>query len=98
MSLPTGDGIGATHVVCEVISLVRAIGFLHAITLVEPIAIMPGPAGIHDGNIQGKELSMTTAAGILPTITVAAPGPVMDNGKAGWGTGVGTGAGGWIGA
>ena len=64
-------------------SFVRAMGFLQAITDVEPIAIIPGPAGIHEGNIQGKDVSITTAAGIFPTITVAAPGPLIDNGSAG---------------
>jgi len=53
--LPTGAGIGATQLVWEVMSFTRAMGFLQAITEVEPIAIMPGPPGTHPGSIHGND-------------------------------------------
>ena len=79
--------MGATQLVWDVMSFTRATGFLQAITDVEPMATIPGPPGTQPGNIQGSDWSITTAAGILHTMTVAAPGPVMVKGNAGWGKG-----------
>ena len=67
-------------------------------TVVEPIMIVPGPAGMHPGNKQGMVIEVTVAAGRLPIKTVGAPGGMMASGNPGCGSGVGAGAGGWIGA
>jgi hypothetical protein len=45
ITLPVGDGIGATQVVCAVRSLARAAGIPAIITVAEPIEMTPGPAG-----------------------------------------------------
>lgn len=58
---------------------------------------MPGPLGMQEGNVHGEVVSVSRAAGWLPMSTVGAPLMIV-NGTGGWGTGVGTGAGGWIGA
>jgi hypothetical protein len=47
--------------------------------------------------MQGCDMSMTRAAGMLPIITVGSPLMIV-NGMAGCGAGVGEGAAGWIGA
>ena len=71
----------------------RAAGKLSIMTVAEPLAIMPGPAGTHDGSVQILVKSVTLAAGLPPIITVGAP-LMIGSGRAGCGTGVGTGAGG----
>lgn len=90
---PTGLGIGATQLVCAVMSLIRAAGMLPIKTVAEPFAIIPGPAGTHPGNMHGRVVSVTRAAGKLPINTVGWP-LIIASGSAGCGTGVGTGAGG----
>ena len=67
-------------------------------TVAEPIAIMPGPAGMQAANMHGNVMSVARAAGIPPIMTVGAPGAIICRGIGGCGTGVGVGAGGWIGA
>ena len=96
-TLPVGPGIGATQPVCVVISPTRAAGMFSIITVAEPTMIIPGPLGTQDGRVQGVVVSITRAAGWLPISTVLAP-LMMVSGNAGWATGVGVGAGGWIGA
>src|SRR5215217_7212896 len=76
----------------------RAAGRPPIITFVEPIAIIPGPFGTHDGSMHGAVMLPTTAAGRLAIITVITALDTIGSGSAGCGTGVGTGAGGWIGA
>src|ERR1043165_3408501 len=95
--LPVGPGIGATQETCAVMSLTRAAGRLPISTVNEPRATMPGPAGTQPGSVQGVVVSVERAAGWLPTSTVNSP--VMSvSGRAGWAEGLGTGAGGWMGA
>ena len=60
---PTGDGMGATQVVCAVMSFTRAAGSPPIRTVAEPIATMPGPAGTQDGKTQGVVVLVTRAAG-----------------------------------
>jgi hypothetical protein len=64
----------------------------------DPLAIIPGPAGMHEGSEHGADWSETRAAGFLPIITVVDPGGMIASGSAGCASGVGVGAGGWIGA
>ena len=90
--LPTGDGIGATQLGCEVRSPARAAGCFWIMTLLEPLTITPGPAGTQGVNVQIFVMSPTRAAGILPISTLVAPAGMMGSGSAGWGTGVGVGA------
>ena len=90
MILPVGAGIGATHVRCAVMSPTRAAGRKPIITLMEPNAIMPGPAGTQLARMQGWVMSVTRAAGLLPIITVGSP-LMIARGIGGCGTGVGTG-------
>lgn len=97
MILPVGLGMGATQLVCAVISPRRAAGILPIITVPEPMEIIPGPAGTQPGNRQGIVVSVKRAAGIPPIITVNSP-LIIASGNPGWGTGVGVGAGGCIGA
>ena len=66
-------------------------------TVIEPKAIIPGPPGTHPARRQGCVRSVTRAAGLLPIKTVGHP-LTIGKGIAGWGTGVGTGAAGCIGA
>lgn len=94
---PTGPGIGATHEVCAVMSLMRAEGNMLVFTVIEPFTIIPGPPGTHPGSIQGAVLHKAVAAGFPPTITVGLPS-ISASGSPGCGVGVGTGAGGCIGA
>ena len=98
MILPTGEGIGATHVACWVRSPTRAAGRLLTMTELEPLAMIPGPAGTHDGSMQILDMSDTRAAAMLLYFTLGDPGGMIASGRAGCGTGVGVGAGGWIGA
>jgi hypothetical protein len=97
MTIPVGEGIGATHEECIVVSLTRAAGMLPIMTVAEPIMIIPGPPGTHGTMVQGAVWSMTRAAGMPPIMTVGHPWMIV-SGMPGWGTGVGVGAGGWIGA
>jgi hypothetical protein len=89
--------MGATHPGCEVMSPTRAAGIFSINTVADPWAIIPGPLGTQPGSMQGAVWSAILAAGMLPIITVAAP-LMMASGNGGCGTGVGTGAAGWIGA
>ncbi len=66
-------------------------------TVAEPIAIIPGPAGTHPASMQGTDMSVTRAAGLPPMSTLGWPLMIF-SGIGGCGTGVGDGAGGWIGA
>lgn len=91
--LPVGMGIGATQDTCDVMSPMRAAGMKPMSTLVEPIAIMPGPAGTQPGNMHGADISVTRAAGTPPIRTFGWP-LIIANGNGGCGTGVGVGAGG----
>lgn len=68
------------------------------VTVAEPLDTMPGPAGTHEGSEQGLVLSLTLMAAMLLIVTVGQPGGMNARGKGGCATGVGTGAGGWIGA
>lgn len=95
--MPTGPGIGATQAVWAVMSLTRAAGRLPISTVAEPRAIIPGPPGTQPGRRQGAVVSVKRAAGWPPISTVGSP-LMMVKGSAGWADGVGTGAGGWIGA
>ena len=95
--LPVGEGIGATHVECAVISPTRAAGRPPILTVADPLDIIPGPAGTHDGSMHGFVVSVTRAAGCPQILTVISP-LRLSNGNPGWGTGAGTGAGGCIGA
>ena len=95
--VPTGLGIGATQVACRVVSPTRATARPPIVTVGDPLAITPGPAGVQPGSMQGCVMSPTHATGMPPMVTVTAPGGMMANGRAGWGTGVG-GTAGWIGA
>jgi len=92
-----GIGIGPTQDAWAVMSPARAAGMLPIRTVVEPREIIPGPAGTQLGSVQGVVVSVTRAAGRLPISTVGWP-LIIVNGSGGCGTGVGTGAGGWIGA
>ena len=92
-----GDGIGATQDVWAVMSPTRAAGSLPIITVVDALEIMPGPAGIQPGSIQGIVISVLRAAGILLISTLGWPFAII-NGKPGCGMGVGLGAGGCMGA
>jgi hypothetical protein len=90
--------MGATQVVNCTRSPTRAAGRPPIITVVDPIAITPGPPGTHGGIKHGCVMAPTTAAGKLPIKTVGTHPPTMGNGIGGCGIGVGTGAAGWIGA
>jgi hypothetical protein len=72
----------------------RAAGLFSMRTVMDPLAIMPGPAGTHVGRIHGCDMSDTRAAGSMSISTVGAHGGMMASGSGGCGTGVGTGAGG----
>src|SRR5258708_2676195 len=95
--LPVGEGMGATHAECIVVSPTRAAGINPIITVVEAIIIMPGPPGAQPGRRQGAVISVMRAAGLPPIRTLGCP-LMMASGIGGWGRGVGTGAGGCIGA
>ncbi len=62
-------------------------------TVGAPWVIKPGPPGTHPGKRQGVVVSVIRAAGWFEISTVGAP-VMIANGRAGCGTGVGTGAGG----
>ena len=92
--MPTGLGIGATQDACAVMSPERAAGMLAINTVPEPMVTTPGPAGTHDGRVQGPDPLPTTAAGMLLMRTVEIAPEMIPRGRPGCGTGVGTGAGG----
>lgn len=96
--MPTGDGIGAAHAGWEVMSPARAAPSMLIFTVPEAFAIMPGPAGTQLGSMQGFDLSVILAAAFLSIFTLVEPGGMMSSGSAGWATGVGVGAAGWMGA
>lgn len=93
-----GMGIGATQVGNETISPALAAGRPPMVTFVEPFATIPGPAGTHPSNEQDLVWSETLAAAIPLMKTVGHPGGIRARGTGGWGTAVGVGAGGWMGA
>ena len=93
MTLPTGAGIGATQDGWDVRSFNRAAGIICTFTVIDPLVIMPGPAGTHPGSMQGAVLHNAVAAGFPPIMTVGFPS-IKAKGSAGCGCGVGTGAGG----
>src|SRR5947207_7388259 len=76
----------------------RAAGMLHIITVKQPSVTMPGPPGTHGGSLHGVVCDVIVAPCRLLTMTVAAQLLVIVSMRHEWGTGVGTGAGGWIGA
>jgi hypothetical protein len=78
-------------------SPIRAAGIFPIKTVSDPFMIMPGPPGTHVGRMHGDVVSVIRAAGMPPINTVGCP-LMIGSGRAGCGTGVGTGAGGWIGA
>ena len=89
--------MGATQLECIVMSFTRAAGKFAIMTFVEPKATIPGPPGTQPGSKHGTVVLVTVAAGRFPIRTVGAP-LIMAKGRPGCGTGVGTGAAGWIGA
>lgn len=89
--MPVGIGIGATQLVCKVMSPIRAAGRLPIITVVEATLIIPGPEGTQVGSEQGLVVSVDRAAAAPPINTVGSP-LMIASGNAGCGTGVGTGA------
>ena len=70
---PTGLGMGATQLACAVMSFTLAAGLPPTKTVVEPIATLPGPAGMQLGSIHGVVMLPSWAAGWLPMSTVNAP-------------------------
>ena len=85
--------MGATQEGCEVRSFSLATGIIWTFTVIEPLVIIPGPPGTQPGSIHGADLHSAVAAGFPPIITVGLPS-INAKGSAGWGCGVGTGAGG----
>jgi hypothetical protein len=83
ITFPTGAGIGATHEAWAVMSFARAAGRLPIITFVEPWLITPGPAGTHDGSVQGPLMLPTTAAGIELISTVGTVLATIASGRPG---------------
>ena len=90
---PTGLGMGATQLGCAVMSLTLAAGNPPIMTVVEPMATVPGPPGTQPAKVHGVVVLPIRAAGWLPMSTLNAPVTIV-TGRAGCGTGVGTGAGG----
>jgi hypothetical protein len=80
---PLGAGIGATHVAWRVGSFIRAAGRPLIRVVVEPIKIIPGPAGMHPASIHGIVVSVIRAAGIPPIMTVGAQGEMICRGIGG---------------
>jgi hypothetical protein len=68
--LPVGQGIGATHEVNATKSFTRAEGNPVIITVKEPIATMPGPAGTQGTSLHGVVIEVTVAAASPLIITV----------------------------
>ena len=96
-TFPVGPGIGATQAGWLVMSPARAAGMFPISTVKEPRAIIAGPLGTQPAGMQGVVVSVTLAAGWLPINTVGCPLMIVC-GRGACGCGVGTGAGGWIGA
>ncbi len=94
MILPVGQGIGPTQPGKLTMSPRRAAGLPPVNTLIDPIAIIPGPPGTQPGMIQGKVWLKTTAAGRLLIKTVGTTAGMIWIGMGGCGKGVGVGAGG----
>jgi len=63
-------------------SLTLAAGIFETMTVMDPFATMPGPPGTQPGNIQGADLHVAVAAGILLIITVGFPS-IITRGKPG---------------
>ncbi len=95
--LPVGPGMGATQLGWAVMSPARAAGRLPMRTVVEPRETIAGPPGTQPPGMQGVVVSVARAAGMLPISTVGSP-LIRVCGVGGCGSGVGTGAAGWIGA
>lgn len=68
--LPVGLGIGATHEAHDTMSPWRAAGLPLIITVIEPIATKPGPAGTHGANVHGTVIDVTVAAARLLMFTL----------------------------
>lgn len=83
--------MGATHDAWAVMSFARAAGRPPINTVGDPTEITPGPPGTQLGKEHGAVVSVDLAAGKLLISTFDAP-LMIAKGKAGWGTGVGTGA------
>ncbi len=75
--LPVGLGIGPTHVGQDTMSPWRAAGLPLIITDVEPIATMPGPAGMHGANLQISVMEVAVAAARLLMITLGEVAPTI---------------------
>ena len=90
-------GIGPAQLECIVMSPTRAAGMPPIKTVADATWIMPGPAGTQPGSEHGAVMSFIRAAGLLPMSTFGCPFTIA-KGNGGCGTGVGTGAAGWIGA
>ncbi len=95
--VPFGPGIGATQLECMVMSPTLAAGIPPIMTVKEPMTTFPGPAGTQPAVMHGPVVLPTLAAGCPPIITLKAP-MIIGSGRPGCGTGVGTGAGGCMGA
>jgi hypothetical protein len=91
--LPTGAGMGATQLICAVMSFTLPAGIPPIMTVIEPMATVPGPAGTQPAVRHGTVVLPTLAAGCPPMMTLNAP-MIIGSGKPGCGAGVGTGAGG----
>jgi len=79
---PTGLGMGATQLACVVMSFTLAAGIPPTMTVVEPIATVPGPAGTQVGSTHGVVMLPIWAAGWPPMSTVNAP-VIIVRGRAG---------------
>ena len=81
--LPVGLGMGATQEAWFTRSPTRAAGRPPMSTVVEPMAMMPGPAGMQDGRRHGSLMDDTTAAGKPLMSTVGTPFPMSASGRGG---------------
>ena len=52
------------------------------LTVPDPLLIIPGPPGIHEGKEQGADLQRTVAAGFPPILTVGFPS-IIERGNPG---------------
>ncbi len=95
--VPVGAGMGATQLEWSVVSPARAAGRPPINTVADPLRIMPGPAGMHPGSVQICVISVIRAAIMPPMRTLGCPFMMLSI-IGGWGTGVGVGAGGCMGA
>src|SRR3954463_696625 len=98
MILPVGEGMGATQEAKATMSPARAAGRLPISTVADPLEITPGPPGTQLGSMHGPLMLVATAAGMLLISTVGTVALMMVSGIGGCASGVGTGAGGWMGA